>query len=564
MRRILYLISVTIILLCSCYRDPIWHTLNQAESIMEEHPDSALILLTGINELCLTGETQAYHALLLSQAYDKTFIDITNDSLISIAVNYYNTTADKRNQMRSCYYQAVVYMNKRDYNGALTEALDVEKLAKEVGEITYLARIRMLIARAYLFSYNLEGAEEYLNESLHSFYALGKSDWIGIAYYNLANLEQYRQNYSKTLEYIDSVKKRLDYDEDVVSLELFAYIGMEQYQKADSVYTAHESITTESPQLRAYHTLIRYRLKQQFEYSFDQLFNNASHYDSLEIASVARQIALSKRDYKNAWKYTEFLRKESDKVITDLSSHSLYRTQIERDKYEKLKINSELQNKKITTNLTIIISILVCLIFIAYLCLLKKSHRAKILSNKHDLLLISSELSNLQQQHTQEIEHLNTIRLEDTSTIHSLREQIQSANIAAQALFMDKYSWIEELGNIFLDAEASKTATNRAMKGIKKRLESVKNTQFLPQLIDVINHYRGNLINRIIIECPSISESERNIIALLCANLSTRIVSFILDIKSQSIYNAKSSIKRKLETSHPEFLKEMSDIFPHK
>lgn len=562
MRNLLYAVSIIISLLCSCHRDPVWQTLNVAETIMEEHPDSALDLLSSLDGKTLKGETQAFYALLLTQARNKNYIDETNDSIISIAVNYYSQTNDLRNQMLSRYYWTVIHMNRQDYDSALSEALDIEQLATQLGDTNYLARTKMLIARAYLFSYNIEGAEEYFSHSLRLSMSLNNSDWIGIAFYNMANLELYKQNYSQCLTYIDSVKKYMDSDEDIIALEIFAHIGLGQYDKADSIYTLYDHIVQESSQLQAYHTLSQYRLGLESSPSYEQLFSNCtSHYDSLDIAFVANQIAQEKGDFHNAWQYTELLRQESNKVLSEISTHSLYRTKIEHDKTEHLKIQMKLKNEKRTTTFIIIIALLVCIILSIYLRLIKKDHKAKTLESKQHILLISAELTNLKLQHKQEREHFNAIQSADASTIHSLQEQIQAANIAAQALFMDKYAWIEELGNIYLDAKVSKSSSNRAMRELKERLDTVKTTQFIPQLIDVINKYRNNLITRIIANCPSISESEKTIIVLLCANLSTRIIAYLLDIKHQSIYNAKSTIKKKLEASCPEFIQEMSDVF---
>lgn len=562
MQKLPYIIGTIICLLCSCHHDSVWQTLNHAESIMEEHPDSALALLTDIEGRKLKGETQARHALLLTQAYDKNYIDETNDSLITIAVNYYNSTGNLQNQMRSRYYWTVIHMNQKDYDDALSEALDVEQLASRLEDTNYLARTKMLIARAYLFSYNLEGAADYFHQVLQLSKVLNNEAWVGVAFYNLANLELYNQNYSQSLTYTDSVKKYMQCDEDVIALKIFAHIGLGQYDKADSIYTLYNHIVKESSQLQAYHILSQYRLGLESAPSYEQLFSNCtSHYDSLDIAFVANQIAQEKGDFQNAWQYTELLRQESNKVLSEISTHSLYRTKIEHDKNEHLKIQTKLKNEKRTTTFIIIIALLVCIILSIYLRLIKKAHRAKVLESKQYILLISTELTNLKLQHKQERERFNAIQSADASTIHSLQEQIQAANIAAQALFMDKYAWIEELGNIYLDAEVSKSSSNRAMRELKKRLDTVKTTQFIPQLIDVINKYRNNLITRIITNCPSISESEKNIIVLLCANLSTRIIAYLLDIKHQSIYNAKSTIKKKLEASCPELIQEMSDIF---
>ncbi|MDE7111775.1 MAG: hypothetical protein K2O38_07745 [Muribaculaceae bacterium] len=148
-----------------------------------------------------------------------------------------------------------------------------------------------------------------------------------------------------------------------------------------------------------------------------------------------------------------------------------------------------------------------------------------------------------------------------SQVVYMLNKQILAGRIAAHDLFVSKFAWIEEFGNMFIDAELTPQSSNRALKVIKKKLDSVKTKKFISNLKEIINKYYDNLIERLVRECPSISESELTIFALLYANLSHRIISFILNIQPQSVYNAKSSIKRKFEHSNHSLLKEINCIY---
>ncbi|MBQ8243352.1 MAG: hypothetical protein IJZ40_07810, partial [Bacteroidaceae bacterium] len=80
-------------------------TLDKAETLMEDHPDSAYSLLQTIDSEALrTRGGRARYALLYTQAQDKNYIDDTNDSLISIAVDYYRYHGDVRHCFLSIYY----------------------------------------------------------------------------------------------------------------------------------------------------------------------------------------------------------------------------------------------------------------------------------------------------------------------------------------------------------------------------------------------------------------------------------------------------------------------------
>ena len=73
--------------------------LNRAETLMNEHPDSSLTLLRTLTLDDFQQESnRARYALLHSQALDKNYIDVTGDSLISVAVEYYKDKDDVRSK----------------------------------------------------------------------------------------------------------------------------------------------------------------------------------------------------------------------------------------------------------------------------------------------------------------------------------------------------------------------------------------------------------------------------------------------------------------------------------
>ena len=83
---------------------PVTDALHRAEALMNEHPDSAWKALNTISpDEMGQNRTRALYALLYTQAQDKNYIDETNDSLISVAVDYYRHTDDARHKFLSYY-----------------------------------------------------------------------------------------------------------------------------------------------------------------------------------------------------------------------------------------------------------------------------------------------------------------------------------------------------------------------------------------------------------------------------------------------------------------------------
>ena len=114
MRKNLYLIYALLCLLgllwnCTSSVDKADLLLSHAGECMEIHPDR------------LHGRQQADYAFLLTQARDKNYLDsLQSDSLIKIAINYYENHNDKVKVGKASFY----YGNVLSYQDKNTEAMN--------------------------------------------------------------------------------------------------------------------------------------------------------------------------------------------------------------------------------------------------------------------------------------------------------------------------------------------------------------------------------------------------------------------------------------------------------
>ena len=115
------LIAILTALLTACTETTGYNTtLVQADSLMNLHPDSALNMLESISTDSLkTKADRAYHALLLTQARDKNYIVQTDDSLIQVAVRYYDTHENAPLQARAYYCWGSLYRDRNGYSQAI-------------------------------------------------------------------------------------------------------------------------------------------------------------------------------------------------------------------------------------------------------------------------------------------------------------------------------------------------------------------------------------------------------------------------------------------------------------
>ena len=93
--------------------------LEQLESRVNDAPDSVLAVLTAADMPCW-GEARALYALLTVQAQDKSYIDVADDSLISVATRYYERKGQALRRLQAFYYHGRVHVNAGRRHEAMT------------------------------------------------------------------------------------------------------------------------------------------------------------------------------------------------------------------------------------------------------------------------------------------------------------------------------------------------------------------------------------------------------------------------------------------------------------
>ena len=151
MKNTVIIILFAMSLLSSCtIRQDYNQQLLKADSLMQLRPDSALNILKSISPKKLsTRADNAYYALLLTQAQDKNFVVQKDDSLIQIAVHYYDSIGDTKMQAKAHYYWGCVYRDMNQQAEAIREFLIAAPLTEKVKEKRQLGLIYNNIGYIY-------------------------------------------------------------------------------------------------------------------------------------------------------------------------------------------------------------------------------------------------------------------------------------------------------------------------------------------------------------------------------------------------------------------------------
>ncbi len=167
-------------MLISCYtpKDNSFLLL-EADSLMSVYPDSSLPLLRRFNFKEAILPAKVKYALLLTQAEDKNYLLHCNDSLIMLAVRYYDSVGDVRYSAFSHYYLGRVYQDMQDEAAAVSEFFRALALAKRDGTEELLCLLYGNLGQVY-FQQDLLGKADSLFAQAEKI-ALHRNDSFNLA-----------------------------------------------------------------------------------------------------------------------------------------------------------------------------------------------------------------------------------------------------------------------------------------------------------------------------------------------------------------------------------------------
>lgn len=188
MKKSIHIIPIFISLIISltaCTAGP--HTqqmLDNADRIMESHPDSALNLLEKIDtvtNLHSNGERALYY-LLLTQAQYKCYKPTTVDSLLDFSLEYYSNSSDKEKLARTYYYKASIAYDRKQYKESIPLFKKGLDLAEEAGDDELLSKYYENLwdanCEANDYAKSIVYAKKFLNRSIK----MQRKDYIARCY----------------------------------------------------------------------------------------------------------------------------------------------------------------------------------------------------------------------------------------------------------------------------------------------------------------------------------------------------------------------------------------------
>ena len=225
MKRLLFILVFAATFVACERHSEHWSTITEMETIIEERPDSVLNVLQSIDTDELIGdEERAKHALLLSMALDKNFIDKTDFEVLQPAIDYYEDNGTATDKLRTYYYQGRIYQNMGNDASAMRSFVNaLDKGAESNDDLT---KARTLVAQSTIYyslmkwdkvyDVSIKAANYYFEVDRINNYVLSLLRCIGGCLQN-------NNNYDKAKELLDKCYQHIENLPESIVSEIYSY-----------------------------------------------------------------------------------------------------------------------------------------------------------------------------------------------------------------------------------------------------------------------------------------------------------------------------------------------------
>lgn len=534
MKRLL-VIGSALLMIFSCTLIDTRNTLNDVDSYIMERPDSALAVLESIDSKDLkTSSIRAHHALLHAMALDKNYIDVTDDSIARVAVDYYIKHGPKKNRARSLYYLGKSYYYSQQYDKAILEYSKAERVAVECDSL-YLGMIKTAKAGIYNRTYNSIEELKCTREALEIFKAIGAERYyrpitysLGMAYHNVDN---YIEALSVYRELIDS-SPEIDY-----------------YGIKSTISSAHSMIEMDNVNYHAVDSLFR-RAKYEYEADFeekdywawayslyrighkaeaDKIITNIDVEDEFIASFWQFRIAAYLEDYKTVHEHNRKAVDRQNEIVEKILEESLATYQ--RDYYQSQLDLAEYKVSTRTMELLALIVLIILVSVILYLSIIRFIMRPK--EEKNKLLEYAEEIR-------------RQLEESDKNDYSKLKRKFIS-------LYKARFETIGTLCDQYILSSGRTDIENLMFRKVERLISEVRNDAANRTAFEtMLDNDLDMIMTRLRTEMPKMKELDYSIFSYLIVGFDATTISRLLDMSVNNVYAHKRRIRIKIEEKQPE------------
>ena len=575
MKRTLPLFLMLVLLLLAGCNDPkpLTDALHRAEALMDEDPDSAWAVLNTLSPDAMgQSRTRAHYALLYTQAQDKTYRDETNDSLISIAVDYYRHTDDARHKFLSYYYKGRVHFNAKDYLNATSCYMEAEQLADAVGDDYLTGLLYAELGRIYRLYYDYSKSLESYQKAAECYDGAGKIRHRNYMWLNQSDVFRNMNLYdeSEHLLRLSLVSAKEEEDKALIKSCLgdlvMLFIEEERMLEAQEFYAELESITDAGYGSATFlGSLVEMHVATgdlvRAEQSLEKGWLRAqSCMDSIHLhlssAKLYSERGKGELSYQESLKAAVLQNKQAKEALQQpvLTVQRDYLA--ERLEFETYRLRME---KRLRVLYILVFALLLMVVTLFLSRQLKKEkekarktidelnremlQRDKDKASSASILSLRSELQKQEEDYHRYIQEAEELQ-------HGLQERLSQKTVLGAEVFKNWFASMSKLLLILLQKGKEETKNKKLRKEItlwqEKYYEGNKAYREVERLVNLYNddamlHFRE--------EMQWTDEADYRRTCYFFAGFSIRLIAILMDETEDSVYQKRHRLRKSLEVS---------------
>jgi tetratricopeptide (TPR) repeat protein len=559
-------LSISLFFACSRQTGDVEKIFNEVETILEQQPDSALNLLYSIVSPNNLNESRLNkYNLLLVQAKDKTYKDISRDTLIFQVKDYYERKNDIENLTLASLYCGRVYQEQKDYKKAMEAYLKAETLSKEMANHNLKGLIESYMGYTYYESRSYNEAIDRFNKALEYFSHLQgnykreihTTNIIGSCYLIKHESDSAFKFYNKALHLAETHKDTIE------QVRVRQNIGV-AYRNDGNLSLAKDYLQSALVLVPDYDldllatvqlNLARTYKAQNQKDSADYYINFALHYfkenNNITALSNAYNL-LSKMEESNGnlTKSLEYCRKYAEYLI-DIFNENGKHNLMEIDRKYKFSLLQNEKNRLLIERQWIIMSTLGLFILIGFILfyLYRRNMKNKEILQMKEILILEAN------ENIRKLEVLVGKKQEEQKNQQQTEKTLRNLIFENLGIFK-RACTMEQISGLINNKKLS-------VKDVSCKIKDIlfgDSHHDWEKLYKQINESFNNRFQEIKEQYPSLTETEFKILCLSCADFNNPNISLILGLADNTVKQTKSNLRQKLKIKRHENIKDVLNI----
>lgn len=536
--------------------------MDEAESFIDNKPDTSLKILSSIDKDKLgNDEEKARYALLFVQSMDKNHLDPTDDSLISVAVDFYRQGDDHLHQAMSIYYQGIVRYHLGNYPLAIVSFFEAKGISEKHGFNFWAGMASRGISDIYNETYNVAEELSFAKDEYRYIKKSGKQPYIN---YALLDLCRATHNYGNKLK-SDSISRQLldsaqKYEDPYLYKEALQFhidnlIDDEKYEQAYPLLleVCKSNLANATDSLNLSNILIEIGNVSEAI----NILNKTSDENAPLRAFINYKISKRTHNYESALKDAEYIDSVTNYRFRNSASHNLTSSLT-----EYFELNKKLDNMKIEAYHIKIWAVSSCSLLLLILLLstgfyIRKRNKQKISEKIYFAEQLQNDLIRAREENSRSSEFIRILMSEKDN----LEEQIQKDLIKIeqenckhseiiQNLISSKYKLLEELSSIIAEqSKNTKNAEKKIVETVTKLIHDLSTrSDKIDELEKQVDYMFDNLMTDFKEDLPGLKDVDYRLYLFSVLRLPTIAISlFLKEDKALAVYNRKKRLKDKIK-----------------